>query len=69
MASVAAVSDVSIWRQRTNGRKHHIVTDTIGLLIVVLVIAASVQDLEGRAGTEPGQLNMLSIVLVWADGG
>jgi hypothetical protein len=31
--------------KKINGRKRFIVTDTLGLLIVVVVLAASVQDL------------------------
>ncbi len=31
------------------GRKRHIVTDTLGLLLVVMVTAASVQDRDGGA--------------------
>ena len=33
--------------KKVNGRKRHVVVDTIGLLIVVLVTAASVQDRDG----------------------
>src|SRR5918911_122292 len=33
--------------KKTNGRKRHPVVDTMGLLIVVLVTAASVQDRDG----------------------
>jgi transposase len=53
-----------------NGRKRHIAVDTVGLLLCVLVPAASVQD---RDGARP-LLVMLAascrrIRLVWADGG
>ena len=56
--------------KKINGRKRHIVVDTIGLLLVVMVTAASVQD---RAGGESilerlrGALR--SVVHVFADGG
>jgi hypothetical protein len=33
--------------KKINGRKRFIVTDTLGLLIVVVVLAASVQDRDG----------------------
>jgi transposase len=33
--------------KKINGRKRHIVTDTIGLLLVVMVTAASIQDRDG----------------------
>ncbi|MCG2624976.1 IS5 family transposase [Arthrobacter sp. I2-34] len=56
--------------KRTNGRKRHIVTDTIGLLVVVLVTAASLQDRDGaRPVLEKARAKMPSIVQVWADGG
>ncbi len=56
--------------KKTNGRKRHIVVDTIGLLVVVLVTAASVQDRDGgRRVLEKARMKMPSIVLVWADGG
>jgi hypothetical protein len=38
--------------KKINGRKRFIVTDTLGLLIVVVVLAASVQDRDG-ARTHP----------------
>ena len=56
--------------KKTNGRKRHIVVDTIGLPVVVLVTAASVQDRDGgRRVLEKTRMKMPSIVLVWADGG
>src|SRR5699024_5474789 len=56
--------------KKINGRKRHIVTDTLGLLVVVMVTTAGLQDgdggrgVMGRAGME-----MPSVVLVWAAGG
>lgn len=35
--------------KKINGRKRHIVTDTLGLILVVLVSAASLQDRDGGA--------------------
>jgi transposase len=56
--------------KKVNGRKRHIVTDTLGLLIVVLVTAASVQDRDGgKLVIERAKMAMPSIVLIWADGG
>lgn len=56
--------------KKVNGRKRHIATDTTGLLLVVLVTAASVQDRDG------GRLLLWAlsccfprISLVWADSG
>jgi transposase len=56
--------------KKTTGRKRHLVVDTLGLLLVVMVTSASVQD-------RPGGKTVLarlaarfpSIALVWADGG
>ena len=56
--------------KKINGRKRHIVTDTLGLLLVVLVTAASVQDRDGGRGI----LKLLKAALpgvrhIFADGG
>ncbi|MBC6463506.1 hypothetical protein HKK72_37565, partial [Actinomadura sp. HBU206391] len=37
--------------KRINGRKRFIVTDTLGLLVTVWVLAASRQDRDGAKGT------------------
>lgn len=56
--------------KKINGRKRHIVTDTLGLLIVVLVTTAGLQDRDGgRLVLTRARMKMPSIVLVWADGG
>ncbi len=56
--------------KKVNGRKRHVVTDTLGLLVVVLVTAASVQDRDGGRGVlARAKTAMPSITLVWADGG
>jgi transposase len=56
--------------KRINGRKRHIVTDTLGLLMLVMVTTASVQDREGGARIlERLRFAMPSIVTVFADGG
>ena len=56
--------------KKVNGRKRHIVVDTLGLLIVVLVTAASLQDRDGgRRILDRARMAMPSIALVWADGG
>jgi transposase len=56
--------------KKINGTKRHIAVDTMGLLLCVLVTAASVQD---RDGARP-LLTLLAaycqrVKLVWADGG
>lgn len=56
--------------KKINGRKRHIVTDTLGLLIVVIVTSAALQDRDGgRLVLARARMTMPSIVLVWADGG
>ena len=56
--------------KKVNGRKRHVVVDTIGLLVVVVVTAASLQDRDGgRLVLDKARMKMPSITLVWADGG
>ena len=56
--------------KKVNGRKRHIAVDTIGLLLTVLVTAASMQD---RDAARPLLWNLRkafpSVTLAWADGG
>jgi transposase len=56
--------------KKINGRKRHIAVDTMGLLLTVLVTAASVQD---RDAAKPLLWNLRrafpQITLAWADGG
>ena len=56
--------------KKVKGRKRHILVDTVGLLLVVVVHAASIQDRDGAklvlakvAGRFP------RLQLIWADGG
>jgi putative transposase len=56
--------------KKVNGRKRHILVDTLGLVWLVMVTAASVQDRDGattllQALTE----GMRRLQLIWADGG
>ena len=56
--------------KKVNGRKRHIVVDTLGLLLVVLVTAASVQDRDGGARVlDRLRFRMPSVAMIWADGG
>jgi transposase len=56
--------------KKVNGRKRHIVVDTSGLLLLVMVTAASVQDRDGGArALERLRFVMPSVATVWADGG
>ena len=53
-----------------NGRKRHVVVDTLGLIIAVVVHAAGVQDRDGAKlvmAKLPGWYPRLR--LIWADGG
>ena len=56
--------------KKVQGRKRHIAVDTIGLLLTVLITAASVQD---RDPAKPLLWNLRkafpSVTLAWADGG
>ena len=56
--------------KKINGRKRHIAVDTLGLLLCVLVTAASVQDRDAaRPLLEQLAATYRRIRLVWADGG
>jgi len=56
--------------KKVNGRKRHIIVDTSGLLLLVMVTAASVQDRDGGArALERLRFVMPSVATVWADGG
>ena len=67
--TVAAASRGYDAGKKINGRKRHIAVDTIGLLLTVLVTAASVQD---RDAAKPLLWNLRkafpAIRLAWADG-
>ncbi len=52
------------------GRKRHLATDVLGLLLVVLVTAASVQDTAaGRHTVDELALRRPELVKVWVDSG
>ncbi|MFD0580067.1 IS5 family transposase [Dactylosporangium darangshiense] len=55
--------------KKINGRKRFIVTDTLGLLINVVVLAASVQDRDGAKATLLSMYLAAPIRFVFADGG
>lgn len=56
--------------KKINGRKRHIVVDTIGLLLVVMVTAASVQDRDGgRSIIELVRKKLPSVRHIFADSG
>jgi transposase len=56
--------------KKINGRKRHIAVDTLGLLLCVLVTAASVQDRDGaRPLLEQLATTCRRVRMIWADGG
>ncbi len=56
--------------KKINGRKRHIAVDTLGLLLAVVVTAASVQDRDGACPLLAALRERFStLTLVWADGG
>ena len=56
--------------KKINGRKRHVVVDSLGLVLAVLVTAASVQDRDGAYRLLALLRERFStITLIWADGG
>jgi hypothetical protein len=56
--------------KKTKGTKRHVATDVLGLLLVVLVTAASVQDtVGGRAVVAQVAQHHPQVVVAWADSG
>lgn len=56
--------------KKTTGRKRHLIVDVMGLLLVVMVTSASVQDRAGgRAILARLAERFPTVALVWADGG
>ena len=56
--------------KRIKGRKRHIATDTLGLLLVILVTAASVQDTTGGRRLVDGlSVGHPKVVKAWVDSG
>jgi transposase len=69
-ASVPAATRGFDGGKKVNGRKRHIVVDTLGLLLTVTVTAASVTDREaGKALLVRLRQRHWRITRVWADGG
>ena len=56
--------------KKTTGRKRHLICDTLGLVLVVMVTSASVQDRPGgRTMLQRLAAAFCTVALVWADGG
>ena len=68
--SVGAASRGFDAGKKIHGRKRHIAVDTLGLILAVLVTAASVQDRDGAFQLLASLRERHStITLIWADGG
>lgn len=56
--------------KKTKGRKRHILTDTMGLLLVVLITTGNIQDRDGGKMTLwYARRRFVRLRHVWADGG
>ncbi|MEU8687545.1 IS5 family transposase [Streptomyces sp. NPDC048665] len=69
-ASVSAVTRGYEGGKKINGRRRHVITDCLGLLLMVLVCAADVTDRQAARVMLPRlRARFHKITLVWADGG
>ena len=56
--------------KKVKGRKRHILVDTMGLLLIVLVHAANIQDRDGaKLLLSKAMQCFVGLRLIWADGG
>ena len=56
--------------KKVKGRKRHLLMDTLGLLLVVVVHAASIQDRDGaELVLEKIPRRFTRLARIWADGG
>jgi len=56
--------------KKVNGRKRHLLVDTLGLLLMVIVHAANIQDRDGaKLLLEKAKGRFPRLRLIWADGG
>ncbi|TAN35394.1 IS5 family transposase [Patescibacteria group bacterium] len=56
--------------KKVNGRKRHILVDTLGLILEVVVHAADIQDRDGaKLVLKRIKKHFLKLKLIWADGG
>jgi putative transposase len=64
------LSAVSTRENKVNGRKRHVLVDTLGLIVGAVVHAASVQDRDGaKKVIEKVRFNCPRLEKIWADGG
>jgi len=56
--------------KKVKGRKRHILVDTLGLLVIVVVVAANIQDRDAaKQVCEKARRRLPRLRLLWADGG
>jgi transposase len=56
--------------KKTKGRKRHIAVDTLGLIVAVVVTAASIQDRDGACRVLTAlRAHITTITHIWVDGG
>jgi len=56
--------------KKVNGRKRHLLVDTLGLVLMVIVHAANIQDRDGaKLLLEKAKERFPRLRLIWADGG
>jgi len=56
--------------KKVKGRKRHILVDTMGLLLAIIVHGADIQDRDGaKKVLEKAKLSLTRLKLIWADGG
>jgi putative transposase len=55
--------------KKIQGRKRHILVDTLGLIIVVVVTATSVQERDGAKRIFKSFTGSCKIRRIWVDGG
>lgn len=68
--TVTALSSGYDAGKKTKGRKRHIATDTLGLILAVVVTPASIQDRDAAHRLLTAmRARFSSVELVWADGG
>jgi putative transposase len=64
------VKVVMMLAKKVNGRKRHIMVDMMGLLLMVVVHIASIQDRDGAKEVfKKAKLSFSRLQLIWADGG
>ncbi|MFD7057582.1 IS5 family transposase [Streptomyces mirabilis] len=69
-ASVPSATRGNDGGKKINGRRRHVITDCLGLLLMVLVTAADVTDRQAARIMLPRlRVRFRKISLVWADGG